>query len=81
MAIPGARVNLPRRARYPVAALGRERSARPPPLSSNPSELHFSALLTLLLMVFGQREGVINYATRYMGLSTYLLVGIQYTTR
>ena len=64
----------------PVAALGRERSTRSPPLSFS-SELHSSALLTLLLMVFGQREGVIYNAIRRMGLTTYLWVGNQYTTR
>ncbi len=77
----GEGVNLLRSAQNPGAALGRERSARPPPLSPNPTELHSSALLTSFLMVFGQREGVINYAIRRMGISTYLLVGNQQKTR
>jgi len=72
---------LSRNTHYPGAALGREGSARPPPLSSTLPELHFPELLTSFLMVLGQREGVINYAIRRMGISTYLLVGNQQKTR
>jgi hypothetical protein len=78
---PGRSVISAHGAQFPVAATGREASARPPPPSPMPSELHSSSRLTLFLMVFGQREGVINYAIRRMGISTYQLVGSQQKTR